>query len=210
MHKIKQMKEIGSIIALISIILFSSCASQKNGVAIKRKYNKGYYFAHNHKKTSESERKSNEGKIKITAEKSNVAKKAEDFSIIKPLLVIPTAEKIVVKKVDKISEVKHNTILVEEKAVTASVGETKLNLRHKVIDMLNNKKTKTSKGGDIDDTTILLIVFCFFPILSLIAMYLHDGKEITLNFWVDLLLYLTFIGWIVFGVLVVLDIVNLA
>ena len=41
-------------------------------------------------------------------------------------------------------------------------------------------------------------------------MYLHDGKEITLNFWVDLLLYLTFIGWIIFGVLVVLDIVNLA
>ena len=204
------MKKTASIIAIISVILFSSCASQKNGVAIKRKYNKGYYFAHNHNKSSASEREANVNKIKISAEKNYVAKKAEDFPIIKSRLVIPVDEKLVVEKVEKISEVRHNTILVNEKIVIASVGETKLNTRHKVLEMLNYNKTNTRKGGDIDDTTILLIVFCFFPILSLIAMYLHDGKEITLNFWVDLLLYLTFIGWIIFGVLVVLDIVNLA
>ncbi len=57
---------------------------------------------------------------------------------------------------------------------------------------------------------IVEIIFCFIPILSLIAMYLKDGKSITLNFWVDLILYITFIGWIIFGLLVVLDVVNLA
>lgn len=206
----KKIVSIGVIIAIISVILFSSCASQKNGVAIKRKYNKGYYFAHNHNKSSASEREANISKIKINAERNYVAKKAEDFPIIKSRLVIPADEKLVVEKVEKVPEVRHNSILVNENTVTASVGETKLNTRHKVLEMLNNNKTNTRKGGDIDDTTILLIVFCFFPILSLIAMYLHDGKEITLNFWVDLLLYLTFIGWIIFGVLVVLDIVNLA
>ena len=39
---------------------------------------------------------------------------------------------------------------------------------------------------------------------------LKDGKNITLNFWIDLLLHLTAIGEIIFALLVVLDVVNLA
>jgi hypothetical protein len=41
-------------------------------------------------------------------------------------------------------------------------------------------------------------------------MYLKDGEEITMNFWVDLILHLTVVGYLIFALLVVFDIVNLA
>ncbi|MBL7916998.1 MAG: YqaE/Pmp3 family membrane protein [Bacteroidia bacterium] len=56
---------------------------------------------------------------------------------------------------------------------------------------------------------IVLIILCFLWWLNLIAVYLHDG-DITLNFWITLLLDLTFIGGVIFSLLVVLDVVNLA
>jgi len=54
------------------------------------------------------------------------------------------------------------------------------------------------------------VILSLFPILALIAMYMKDGNSITLNFWVDLLLHLTIIGYLVFALLVVFDIVDLS
>lgn len=68
---------------------------------------------------------------------------------------------------------------------------------------------KAKKGGS-DTNIIVLVILSLFPILCLIAVFLKDGKSITLNFWIDLLLHLTFIGEIIFALLVVLDVVNLA
>ncbi|MCE9539465.1 MAG: hypothetical protein K8R85_09635, partial [Bacteroidetes bacterium] len=87
------------------------------------------------------------------------------------------------------------------------------------VDDLKLKKGKTSKidkkinklkANANDDQTILLVILSIFPILALIAIYIKDGKKITLNFWVDLILHLTFVGYIIFALLVVLDIVSLA
>jgi hypothetical protein len=72
------------------------------------------------------------------------------------------------------------------------------------------KKAKSSSSEDISNETILLIILSLFPILALIAMYLKDGKKITNNFWIDLVLHLTIVGYAVFAVLVVLDVINLA
>lgn len=60
-----------------------------------------------------------------------------------------------------------------------------------------------------DDDKIIQIILALFPILCLIAIYLHDGQTITNNFWIDLILHLTFIGAIIFAILVVLDVINL-
>ncbi|MCB0410658.1 MAG: hypothetical protein KDD29_10595, partial [Flavobacteriales bacterium] len=62
-----------------------------------------------------------------------------------------------------------------------------------------------------DTMLVLLVILCFFWMLGLISVYIHDGKKITLNFWITLILYL--LGWIpgiIFSLLVVLDAVNLA
>jgi hypothetical protein len=67
------------------------------------------------------------------------------------------------------------------------------------------------KGKKGDDTElIVLVILSLFPILCLIAIYLKDGKNITLNFWIDLILHITLFGAIIFALLVVLDVVNLA
>jgi hypothetical protein len=206
------MKKVGSILSVVVLvgILLSSCASQKNGLAIKRKYNKGYYIAHNHKKSNESTKHRNSDKLVKTAEvkKSDVIEL--ELPPVKTIISSVNSESLPVVKAEKINEVKYNSVLVDSKVITASVGKTDLKVSHKTIDIVKQKNSTTTSGGDVDSMTILLVIFCFFPILSLVAMYLHDGKSITLNFWINLLLYLTFIGWIIFGVLVVLDVVNLA
>ncbi len=64
-----------------------------------------------------------------------------------------------------------------------------------------------SKKSDVDLELILLIICCFIPILSLIAIYIHDGG-ITANFWIDLILYLTLVLWVVYALLVILDVID--
>jgi hypothetical protein len=68
-----------------------------------------------------------------------------------------------------------------------------------------NKKAKSAKKGDTN--LIVLVILSLFPILALIAVYLHDG-DITLNFWIDLILHFILLYWL-FALLVVLDVIDL-
>lgn len=207
------MKKIGSIVSVVVLvgILLSSCTSQKNGLAIKRKYNKGYYIAHNHKKSNLVTKDSNSDKVVKATENKVVSLAEVEMPAIKTIISTVNHETIPVEKAEKINEVKHNTIISDSKNATASSVDTKVKTSHKTF-VINNKSESKAKttSGDSDTMTILLVILCIFPILALIAMFLHDGNSITLNFWVDLLLHLTVIGYIIFGILVVLDLVNLA
>lgn len=203
------MKKLVALVALVSIVL-SSCTSSKNSMVVKRKYNKGFYVAHNHKKNNIETTDSN-----ISSEKSLAASKSEEMAAVLPSVSLisekatygaPEIKNTTEIKKNNITDLKHNTVLVDSKNVTASAEKTPINVKHDVVKV--DKESMSNSGSNTN--LILLIIFCFIPILSLVAMYLHDGNSITLNFWIDLLLYLTFIGWIIFGLLVVLDIVNLA
>ena len=66
----------------------------------------------------------------------------------------------------------------------------------KVIAKLE-KKSKLNSTQDVSNETILYIILSLFPILALIAIYLKEGKNITTNFWIDLLPSSSFI-WIVY------------
>lgn len=207
------MKKILALITIISIAL-ASCTSTKESLAIKRKYNKGYYIASNHKAKKQTSA--------VAAEKTSIPKAEDEISKTETLAteikLSPVSETLIENTVQEqsakaaVAEGKkpllvHNTKKMNLDNATVS---TVNHIAKQVYKEINIEKKTTSKGGGSDTNQILLIVFCFFPILSLVAMYLHDGKSITLNFWVDLLLYLTFIGYIIFALLVVLDIVNLA
>ncbi|GIV27855.1 MAG: hypothetical protein KatS3mg027_1669 [Bacteroidia bacterium] len=62
-----------------------------------------------------------------------------------------------------------------------------------------------------DDDKIIWVILSLIPILCLIAIYLHDGKKVTTNFWIDLILHLLLVlPAIIFALLVVLDVINLA
>jgi nitrous oxide reductase len=204
------MKKIGSILSVVVLvgILLSSCASQKNGLAIKRKYNKGYYIAHNHKKNNESVKENNTDKVvKVTESKKLNVVEAE-LPPVKTILSVVNSENLPVAKAEKINDVKHNTVIIDTKNATASTVTEKTKTVHKEVNI--EKESAKSSSGSSDSQLILLVILSIFPFLALLAMYLKDGKQVTLNFWVDLILHLTFIGYIIFALLVVFDVVNLA
>lgn len=111
---------------------------------------------------------------------------------------------------------------VNNVSIAKNANESKVET-HKTLELKKIEKKATKVGEKVkslkliskikkvldDANTILLVILSLFPILCLIAVYLKDGG-ITLNFWVDLLLHLTVIGAMIFAILVVLDIVNLA
>lgn len=75
---------------------------------------------------------------------------------------------------------------------------------------VQNAFKESQRGGGGDANIIVLVILSLFPFINLIAMYLHDGG-ITSNFWICLLLdVLFFLPGIIFALLVVLDLVNLA
>jgi nitrous oxide reductase len=204
------MKKIGSILSVVVLvgILLSSCASQKNGLAIKRKYNKGYYIAHNHKKNTESVKENNTDKLVKVTESKKVNVVEAELPPVKTILSVVNSENLPVAKAEKINEVKHNTVIIDSKNATASTVTEKTKTVHKEVNI--EKKSAKSSSGSSDSQLILLVILSLFPFLALLAMYLKDGKQVTLNFWVDLILHLTFIGYIIFALLVVFDVVNLA
>ena len=177
---------------------------QKNKYKV-RKYNKGYYIAHNHKKSNEAVKQTNTDKAVVIVEDKNSV--VAELPAVKTIINTNVDEIKVENIPTKINEVKHNTILTDSKIVTASSGSAQIKPVHKVVSV---QKKESKSSSDSDSQLILLVILSIFPFLALLAMYLKDGKQITLNFWVDLILHLTFIGYIIFALLVVFDIVNLA
>jgi hypothetical protein len=198
------MKKLITIISVVAIV-FASCTSSKNGVVLKRKYNKGFYVSTHHKssdvKNTESARASS---VDLMKTNSIIAIELPKQSTDLEITATPISENV--NEVNSVKEIKHNSILVDSKSDLASI---KTPLLKKAAHVLNVEKSSSAKGGS-DSQLILLVILSLFPFLALLAMYLKDGKQITLNFWVDLILHLTFIGYLIFALLVVLDIINLA
>ena len=71
---------------------------------------------------------------------------------------------------------------------------------------VENKNAANAAGGV---SLLILIILCFFPFINLIPVYITDGG-VTLNFWITLILNLTYIGAVIFSLLVVLGIISLA
>jgi uncharacterized membrane protein YqaE (UPF0057 family) len=186
---------------LIGAIAFTSC---KNNMSLtKRHYTKGYYF---HKNKSVEQPEFKEGVA------SNNSKKTGKASPIEILQVEPTQsttaqtsnaianQNFTASTSKKISHTnsnkKNNTTEVK------SLNQTKKELQQ------NSKQPKKSAAKG-DANLVLMVILAIFPILCLIAVYLHDGG-ITKNFWIDLILHITFIGMIIYALLVVLDVVDFA
>jgi len=195
------------IILSIATIILSSCSSSKHGIVFKRKYTKGFYVAHHSKKNSVKAAEENKQEVNLTAEVKRTIELSKVISEVKETTTSKSNEKSIVVTKPLINEVKHNTISVDSKAAVASAKPSKIKTLHKIIDI--KKKASKSSGGS-DSNLILLVILSIFPFFALLAMYLKDGKKITLNFWVDLILHITLIGYIIFALLVVFDIINLA
>lgn len=203
-------------LAVLAIVaLFASCATTDVSI-VKRKYNNGYYVdINNHKKASVSnndkkeiaENKTEKNKTTLSSTtavtESFVADAPKTTTANELTASTAKAQQSPLAKTSTKSITKNNTIQL-------SYNNTKAPLKTTLSALSQVKKAAKAKGGSMDDQTILLVILSLFPILALIAMYIKDGNKITANFWVDLLLHLTFIGYAIFALLVVLDVFSLA
>ena len=199
------------LLLLFSVLFFSSCETS-NKLVLKRRYNAGYYVDFGNKKNSkDSEINANKNStsldIKNNFRVDDEIEFSEDQTINAPLMAskdntiqLPSKNKLSLfqpHKSNNASSFQKNNLKSEKSKI-------------KLVSKINKKTDKsTSKNSDIDANLILLVILSLFPILSLIAIYIHDQKIITFNFWIDLILHFTFIGYAIFAVLVVLDIINL-
>lgn len=206
--KKRNMKSGLKLIVLAAVVLFSSCSS--NMLIVKRKYNNGYYV-------------NSGGKVKkqeIAAPKSEdlqktdiLIAKQQDVAITPEMPVSASADKsiLVLKNHNALAPLQTPVESEQSKEVVSSKEQraiAKIEKKTKRAEVRFAKKQK--RAVDADSHLILLVIFSLFPFFALLAVYLKDGKMITTNFWVDLLLHLTVVGYAIYALLVVFDIVNLA
>ncbi len=188
---------------------------------MKRKYKPGYYVEFGgHEKAQSTINSSAQSQTKNKKETTIISNKKQEAPVAEMLINREEKEtveypftasndnKIKASSINNKRNHKTKILTTITTDIQKEVPAKPSRLKKAIISKFN-KKAKSSSSDD-DTLFIIEVVFCFFPILSLIAMYLKDDKSITLNFWINLLLYLTVIGWVIFGLLVVLDIINLA
>lgn len=196
------------ILPLLAILLLASCSNKLS--VQKRKYNKGFYIAGI---KGNSDKKNNEAvahvKPSALKTKSTNALPAEP-TVEKEIVLAPITANDATENIKVYNPVKKQSTSKHEAPVYASADksliETKTPLKktsESKTDISKIKASKMDSGGRL----VVEIILCFFWFLNLIAVYMHD-KDITLNFWITLLLDLIVIGGIIFSLLVVLDVVN--
>jgi preprotein translocase subunit SecF len=195
------MKKIIVYASSLLLIFLASCST--SGFVMKRKYNKGYYvdFANNnnHKKANDKVKDASDN---LSFKKMVLQSEAKELSIQENA---PTAfsQNIQVKK-------KSNPSFNKKSSSQSNITLKKWKALKPLVKKTISKKEKHTLKKDGGDISIVEVILSLFPILCLIAIYLHDGNKITMNFWVDLLLHLTFIGEIIYALLVVLNIFSLS
>jgi len=193
------------VLIFIAAVVMASCSGS---AFMKRKYTKGNY---------------NSTASKATKPKVN------DLSDNKEIHTEATAETVKAKSaVSKVTKTEEAPVLYAENktrdtksstAKKAAVSNAAPTYKAKNIESVLQQSRKNSitankkSGTGADDTGgifILMVILCFIPFLCLIPVWRHDGKKATLNFWLTLILHLTFIGYIIYSLLVILNVVDLS
>jgi len=214
------------LVSLSLAFIVSSCGVQK------RLHNPGFHVQLNKNYKSD---KSSEDIVKVdktvktSASKSALATLPEvEQEVVNPKATMSSKEltssnEVVVEYTENVSDMATNDESMSfHAAATSKRSFTQSN--HSVVNQsvsqpvnvetqglaVENTSTSGAGGGGASGATlVLLVILCLFPLINLIPVYITDGG-ITLNFWVTLLLNLTFIGAVIFSLLVVLGVVSLA
>jgi len=210
------MKTTLNLVALSVVIFLSACSTSDNFSAMKRKYRPGYYveFGGNKKAqptinkketviTSNNKQKSTVAETLINTEKKEIR--------TYPLTASNT-DKPYTATTSKDHWAKLTTAAKKISGERSKHSVKSPSIFKKIIaNKISKKIEKKHSSSNNDEMLILEIILCFFWVLNLIAIYLKDGKTITANFWITLILDLLFwIPGLIFSLLVVLDVINIA
>lgn len=216
-HRLKNKNMKKSIIVLGIMSMIVSCSTTN---FLKRKYTKGIYL-------ESITHKSQTNKKELLFEKRVSSKNNyNQFSNLSDLFIEKS------KKVKNNAALSANTInskmyvqnntnkrivsntikSTAELAKSIASQDVKFDTQFKYLpNYFFSSSTKNALSIPSDDEKIIWIILCLFPFINLIPVYLHDGKKVTMNFILTLILdILFFIPGIIFALLIVLDIVNLA
>ena len=192
---------------LLSTFILGSCVS-KHGV-LKRRYNKGYYVSVSKTNNIKSRiaNKNNSINLMVNTDLSNLSETTCPIKLI--VLRLPESNDKGIIHEKPLNKRPKNTLSEAEKlTITASAKQIKGKQVFKPVAVKKMQLPVNAKSNS-DTNLIVLVILCFLWWLNLIAVYIHDGKNITLNFWITLLLDFTIFGGIIFSLLVILDVVDL-
>ena len=201
------------LLPLVAALFLSSCSS-KLGIA-KRKYTRGYYVSvtkgPSSDKTNTKKQQNLVAKNTKTRETTEIRNEVyvpstmvSDYKSTSKFITAP-----ILAKITPSTKQQHNG----KPSLNASVANHIAGEKMLFKPLLNGKNinAKAGKsGGSVDTNTILLVILCLFWWLNLIAVYLHQGKKITTDFWITLILDLTIILGVIYSILVVLDVLSFA
>ena len=189
-----------SILLLLSVFLLASCAGKYS--VMKRRYNKGFYVS------ASGNAKSQDVKTpKATVRNLAKVSAAEPAPIVNEAVVLASAQPAETMKGKAVAHKATVTRPSKSHAAPVLAGRPAVKDIAPVLQQARKEMKAHKTSADADTNKILLIILALFPILSLIAVYLHDGG-VTINFWITLLLHLVFLYWL-FALLVVLDVIDL-
>ena len=200
------------LLPLVAVLFLSSCSS-KLGIA-KRKYTKGYYVSVT--KGLSSDKKSTKKRDVVSSTKQKLGESELKNEVFVPSVSVRESKSPNTFLAAPVFAKTNATVPLQTRAktsISASVVKHMdvIKASFKPLTDLKNSKVASDKSGASADTnTILLVILCLFWWLNLIAVYLHQGKKITNDFWITLILDLTIVLGIVYSILVVLDLLTFA
>jgi hypothetical protein len=192
-----------------SIAMLTSCSTQS---FLKRKYTKGVFI----EKTSSAElvQKNELNHSKSLHQNNfNISPSSVTFtsnssysnSDIKP--AISNQNNLSITALNSSSKKTTTPQKINLKSSTSNHFTSTKNISQLKNTINNNTQKNSLKPSDSDK--IVWVILALIPILCLIAVYLHDGKTITNNFWITLILHIFLYLECIFALLVVLDVINL-
>ena len=185
-----------SSVLLLGLMIFSSCSKQKYTTSFAPSKSKVW------NKEAKEEIRQNLADQKI--EKVDVIK--EEAVVTTETKAVSTVEKSIVKPANIDEKIAEQEVLnpsfskAEAKSMKKEVRKT---MFRAVKNSLFHKRPQ-------NESKILYVILALFPILCLISIYLYQGQQISLDFWIDLLLHITVIGEVIYALLVVLDLFSAA
>lgn len=192
--------------SLIAVIFLSSCANKFS--LTKRKYTKGYYFASSKNNSSGNNENEHKEVAAKPLNKKNSILQTETASSVEikeaPLVAFKNVEMLEVKKDGKNSSI--TNIIASAKTKQQFVSKPII----KTVSQKQPLNKEAQKKGSNDANFVLMVILCLFPFINLIPVYLHDSKKLTLNFIITLILDFTWVLGVVYALLVILDVVDLA
>lgn len=197
------------LLCVAGLILLSSCAG--TGI-MKRRYTKGYYVSHN-KTVAEPEKRQQVKTADIANQQNTTPAKA--LTVSETQTIAEPTRIAIGKSATNSHEIKTTQRAIapvkNQQHLFASASQKTPEVTQTEIRPLQLNTSNSGKGSSDSSKVelVLMVILCLFPFINLIPVYLHDNA-ITLNFWITLILDFTYIGGVIFALLVVLDVVNLA